>query len=149
MANNEYTLHHLLPEPSMNPIEGVWTLEEARAWDEAGTPLADPYGACPMGSIVFKNGRMIASLCNCDTDIGISGKREFSSYGGSYTFEGQKLDVLVDIASDPNRIGGHQIREAAIKGERLTLRPPLRAYGGSLQQRELVWRRAVPVPDTR
>ncbi len=133
----------------MNPMEGVWTLEQARAWDEAGKPLADPYGTCPMGSIVFKNGRMIASLCNGDTDLGMSGKREFSSYGGSYTFEGQKLDVLVDIASEPNRIGGHQIREVAIDGERLTLRPPLRAYGGSLQQRELVWRRMVPAPTTK
>lgn len=136
-------------EPSLNPIDGVWTLEQARAWDEAGTPLSDPYGACPMGSIVFKNGRMIASLCNGDTDPGMSGKREYSSYGGSFSFDGQKLDVFVDIASEPNRIGGHQLREAIIEGERLILRPPLRAYGGSLQQRELVWRRVVPWPGTK
>ncbi|NBO53801.1 MAG: hypothetical protein EBU84_04245 [Actinobacteria bacterium] len=143
------TLHRLLPNPSMNPLEGVWILEQASAWDEAGKQLADPYGSCPMGSIVFKNGRMIASLCNGDTYTGMSGKREYSSYGGSYTFDGQKLDVSVDIASEPNRIGGNQIREVLIEGERLTLRPPLRAYGGSLQQRELVWRRVVPVSGTK
>jgi hypothetical protein len=143
------TLRHNQLEPSSNPIDGVWTLDEARAWDEAGTSLSAPYGACPMGSIVFKNGRMIASLCNGDTDPGMSGKREYSSYGGSFSFDGQKLDVFVDIASEPNRIGGHQLREAIIEGERLILRPPLRAYGGSLQQRELVWRRVVPWPGTK
>jgi hypothetical protein len=143
------TLHDYLPEPSLNSIDGIWTLDQARAWDAAGTLLADPYGECPMGSIVFKNGRMIASLCNGDTDPGMSGKREYSSYGGSFTFDGQKLDVFVDIASEPNRIGGHQLREATIEGERLILRPPLRAYGGLLQQRELVWRRVVPLPVTK
>ena len=99
-----------------------------------------------MGTIVFENGRMLAALCNGDADLGSASKREYSSYGGTYTFDGRLLDCLVDIAADTSRIGGHQVREVVLEGRRMTLRPPTRAYGGAPQQRELVWERVADLP---
>lgn len=128
-------------QPPADPLEGCWRLVEARAWDENGQPLPAPYGQHPMGAIVFERGRMIAALCNADAELGALARREYSSYGGTYTFDGRTLDVLVDVAADASRIGGHQVREVDLRGGRMSLRPPTRGYGGSVQQRELLWER--------
>ena len=130
----------------MKKIDGIWTLVEARASDEHGKSLGAPYGQRPMGTIMFEGGRMLAVLCNGDEDIGSASKREYSSYGGSYTFDGMTLETIVDIASDTSRIGGKQVRDVVLEGKRMTLRPPTRAYGGATQQRELVWEYAAPMP---
>ncbi len=123
----------------MASLDGtMWRLIESRGWDEAGVALPAPYGQSPMGQITFLNGRMLASLCNGDS--GIPGTtRGFSSYGGTYVFDGETLEVSVDIASDPARIGGKQVRGVTMDGNRMTLRPPTRVYGASRQRRELVW----------
>ena len=125
----------------MDPLAGIWRLSNSRAWDEHGNSLAAPYGAHPLGQIAFSNGRMLAALCNGDADIGPNHKRAFSSYGGPYSFDGGTLTVVVDVASDPRRIGGRQTREVVVTGERMLLRPPLRLYGDILQRRELLWER--------
>ena len=125
----------------MDPLAGIWRLIESRACDEHGNNLGAPYGAQPIGQITFCNGRMLAALCNGDADAGANPDRSFSSYGGRYSFDGSTLTTEVDIASDPKRIGGRQVREVVVMGERILLRPPLRAYGGMLQRRELLWER--------
>jgi len=130
----------------MISLDGIYTLLQAGAWDANGQPLSAPYGQRPMGTIVFENGRMLAALCNGDADLGSASRREYSSYGGTYTFDGRILEVLVDIASDPTRIGGRQVREVVVEGQRMTLRPPTRAYGGAPQQRELLWERVAALP---
>ncbi len=84
---------------------------------------------------------MLAALCNGDTEVGDDPGRGYSSYGGFYTLRGTTLTTAVDIASDARRIGGEQVREAFLDGDRLTLRPPLRLYNGTKQQRELLWER--------
>ncbi len=126
----------------MDSLIGIWRLVEGKAWDEDGNSLSPPYGACPMGQIVFTaEGRMLAALCNGDTDVGNETDRGYSSYGGVCTLRGTTLTTDVDIASDTRRIGGQQVREAFLDGDRLLLRPPLRAYNGTKQQRELLWQR--------
>lgn len=126
----------------MDPLIGIWRLVESKAWDEAGNSLPPPYGQCPIGQIVFTaEGRMLAALCNGDVDSGDEPGRGYSSYGGVYTLRGNTLTTDVDIASDTRRIGGQQIREAILDGDQLQLRPPLRAYNGTKQQRELLWKR--------
>jgi hypothetical protein len=120
-------------------LTGVWQLVDSRGWDEHGRPLAPPYGQHPMGHIQFDHDRMLAALCNGDSDVR-DGQRAFSSYGGGFTFDGRTLTVLVDIASDPTRIGGRQIREVELRGDEMLLRPPMRRYGAATEQRELVWR---------
>jgi len=126
----------------MDPLIGIWRLVESKAWDDAGNRLPAPYGVHPIGHITFTaERRMLAALCNGDADPGVGVDRGYSSYGGFYTLEGNTLTVAVDMASDARRIGGHQVREAFLDGERLLLRPPLRRYGGTMQQRELMWER--------
>ena len=125
----------------MDLLIGIWRLVDSRAWDEQGASLAAPYGAHPLGQIAFANGRMLAALCNGDSDIGAGGNRAFSSYGGPYEFDGATLTVQVDIASDPRRIGGRQTRGVVLAGDRIVLSPPTRLYDGTMQRRELVWQR--------
>ncbi len=69
-------------------------------------------------------------------------RRGYTSYGGFYTFDGTTLDTTVDVASDPARVGGHQLRTVEMRGSRMILHPPARLYGGTKQRRELVWERA-------
>ena len=126
----------------MDTLIGIWRLVASKAWDEAGNSLSASYGVHPTGQITFTaEGRMLAALCNGDADPGVGADREFSSYGGFYTLDGTTLTTAVDMASDPQRIGGQQVREAFLDGERLVLRPPVRAYGGVMQERELLWER--------
>jgi hypothetical protein len=125
----------------MDAIEGIWRLVDSRAWDE-GNLESTPYGKHPMGQIAFSGGRMLAALCNGDADLGDHGSRNFSSYGGVYTFDGTTLETKVDVASDPARIGGRQVRTVVMMGEgRMKLCPPQRLYGDKVQRRELIWHR--------
>lgn len=124
----------------MDAIEGIWRLVESHAWDEQGHPLPAPYGAHPMGQISFSKGRMLAALCNGDASP--VGQRAYSSYGGTYVFDGSELTTLVEMASDASRIGSSQVRRVEFVGEeRMLLRPPTRAYGASTERRELLWER--------
>lgn len=132
----------------MDPLTGVWRLVDARAWDAEGRRLAPPWGDHPIGQITFANGRVLAALCNGDAATAGEG-RAYSSYGGRYVFDGATLAVYVDVASDPGRIGGEQVREVVLTADELILRPPMRRYGGETQQRELVWKRIWrPAGDT-
>lgn len=126
----------------MDAITGIWRLVESHAWDEQGKVLKAPYGAHPLGQIAFSDGRMLAALCNGGPVSALHGKRAYSSYGGFYTLAGDVLEVNVDVASDPSRIGGKQVRNVVlVNSERMLLRPPQRLYGQSLERRELVWER--------
>jgi hypothetical protein len=121
----------------------IWRLVASRAW--AGDLALDaPYGAHPIGQIAFHNGRMLAALCNGDAEPRVQGGRNYSSYGGPYTFDGSTLETLVDVASDPARIGSRQVRAVEMLGPQMLLRPPARLYGDQLQRRELVWERVWP-----
>jgi hypothetical protein len=123
----------------MTSLDGtIWRLVESRAWDEAGQPLPAPYGAMPIGQISFAHGRMLASLCN--GDAGVAGAaRGFSAYGGPDSFDGDTLEVSVDMASDPSRIGGKQRRGVVLEDQTMLLRPPVRLYGATRERRELTW----------
>lgn len=121
----------------MIQLQGLWRLEEARAWDVNGQALPAPYGAHPIGQIAFSGDRMLASLCNGDAVV--TRKRDFMSYGGVFSFDGELLDCLVDIASDAHRIGQHEVRQVQVVGSQILLRPPARMYGERIEQRELLW----------
>jgi len=129
----------------MDQFDGIWRLTESRAWDEHGNRLPAPYGEHPQGHISFNNGRMLVALCNGDSDLSDQTARGYSSYGGRYTFDGKTLTVMVDMASDPSRIGGQQTRGVEIIDEhQILLLPPARSYGGAAQRREILWERVWP-----
>ncbi|SAL05604.1 hypothetical protein AWB78_07594 [Caballeronia calidae] len=87
---------------------------------------------------------MLAALCNGDEELKPNARRAYSSYGGLYTFDGATLEVSVDMASDPTRIGGRQVRGVEFLDQRrIVLRPPQRLYGESVERRELVWEQVL------
>jgi hypothetical protein len=124
----------------MPNVTGTWRLVRAEAKDSAGNTLPMPYGGRAMGRVVLEaNGRMMAVICDSATELPVGTKREYSSYCGNYTFDGTTLTTRVDAASDPSRIGTDQVRGVRFEDGLMVLRPPLRAYGGVAEQREIYW----------
>jgi hypothetical protein len=132
----------------MDALQGIWRLVDSRAWDKRTKSWTAPYGANLMGQLTFSNGRMLSVACNGDAGAKGERQRNYSSYGGTYTFDGITLEALVDIASDPSRVGIRQARGIVMMGEQMLLRPPQRVYGDSVQRRELVWERIWRPEDT-
>ncbi len=126
----------------MPDIVGTWALLAAVARDAAGNVLPAPYGPQAMGRVVFNaEGRMMAVLCDGRTSLPPGTTRDYSSYCGNYTFDGERLVTRVDAASDPARIGTDQVRDVRFDGERMILRPPPRQSSSGPEQREVTWER--------
>ena len=75
------------------------------------------------------------------TELPTGVSREYSSYCGNYTYDGEKLVTRVDAASDPSRIGSDQVRGVRFEGERMVLIPPPRRRGEIEEHREITWER--------
>ena len=133
----------------MDALDGIWRLVDSRASiEEIKRLLSAPYGVHPMGTIMILNGRMLSAVCNGDEEAWRGGGT--SSYGGPCTFDGSTLDITVDIASDPRRIGTRRVRSVTMLSEQtMILRPPVGLYAGSLETRELIWERVWTPGDTR
>lgn len=128
-----------------NPV-GTYRLVKAVARDAAGKLLPAPYGGNPLGRVVLgADGRMIALTCDASATLPAGATREYSSYTGLYTFDGETLVTKVDGASDPSRIGSDQVRGVRFEDGLMVLRPPLRPYGGAAEQRELYWEKIADV----
>jgi Lipocalin-like domain len=126
----------------MPSITGTWKLIKATARDAAGNALPSPYGPEAMGRVVFTGeGRMMSVVCDGRAELPAGCRREYSSYCGNYTFDGERLVTRVDAASDPSRIGTDQIRGVRFDGDLMILLPPPRGTGGAAEHREITWER--------
>jgi hypothetical protein len=95
-----------------------------------------------MGRVTFTaDGRMMSVVCDGRASLPTGASRDYSSYCGTYTFDGARLVTRVDAASDPSRIGSDQERGVRFEGERMILSPPPRRIGESIEYRELTWER--------
>jgi len=125
-------------------IVGTWRLKSTKGHDDAGNILSPPYGPIPMGLVVFAaDGRMMAVLCDGRAALPPNEPRQFMSYAGNYTFDGETLSTRVDASSDASRIGGDQVRSVRFENGDLVLTPPRRLYAGIMQHQELVWEQLV------
>jgi hypothetical protein len=130
----------------MVDVIGTWRLVRAVSRDAEGRELPSPYGGMPSGRVALgADGRMMAVTCDGRAEIPGGGRREYSSYCGNYTFDGKQLITRVDAASDPSRMGSDQVRDVRFEGDLMVLRPPTRAYGGAVEQRELYWEKIAGV----
>jgi hypothetical protein len=124
----------------MKSIVGTWRLVEAKSHDPDGNALPAPYGGKGMGRVAFTaEGRMMAVVCDGRLALPPDAKRDYSSYCGNYTFDGDRLVTRVDAASDPARIGTNQMRGVSFDGEHMILRPPPRQLGERTEHRVLTW----------
>ena len=128
----------------MSTLTGTWRLVATRAWDDDENVLPAPYGPLPRGVVVFEdNQRMMCVLADgqaeLDAATSTDGAREYVSYMGRFSFEGNILRTRVDGSSDATRVGGDQVREVRFDGERLFLKPPARPKYGVTEHRELEW----------
>jgi hypothetical protein len=127
----------------MNSIVGTWRLVRAEAFDASGKPQPAPYGGTPVGRVMFtSSGRMMAMTGDGRQKVPVGQVREYNTYAGTYTFDGQRLITRVDSCSNPAYMGTEQVREVAHTGAQMVLRPPLRTYAGRpAEQRVLYWER--------
>jgi hypothetical protein len=123
-------------------IVGIWQLKSTVGRNDAGELLPPPYGPQPMGLVTFQSdGRMMAVLCDGRQRIPDGEPRQYVSYAGNYTFDGETLSTRVDASSDPSRIGGDQVRRVRFENGVMVLAPPRRLFGGVMQHQELAWER--------
>ena len=126
----------------MSSIVGTWKLAHATARDAAGATRPSPYGGKALGRITFTaDGRMMSVVCDGRKELPAGVTREYSSYCGNYTYDGEKLVTRVDAASDPSRIGSDQVRGVRFEGARMILIPPPRRIGENEEHREIAWER--------
>lgn len=123
----------------MFTLVGTWRLIRSNAFDAQGQPVTLPFGPKPMGLAMFHpDGRMMAVLNDSRPNLA-PGEGAYMSYTGRYTVDGDTLRTRVDGSSDQSRVGGEQVRTIAFEKDILKLSPPLRSWGGSMQQHELFW----------
>jgi hypothetical protein len=127
----------------MKSITGTWQLVRTSCVALDGSPLPPPYGGeKAMGRVVLNSdGRMMAVLIDGRPELPVGTEREYMSYCGSYTFDGRQLITRVDASSETDRMGTDQIRDVHFDGDLMVLRPPLKAFGDKIGQRELHWRK--------
>lgn len=131
----------------MKGIVGTWRLVQGTSTTEDGTPMPPPYGGDKaMGRVTLNaDGRMVAVLCDGRVALPEGERREYTSYCGTYTFDGKQLITRVDACSDPARFGSDQVRDVSFEGDLMVLRPPVRVIDGVAQQRVLQWEKIAEV----
>ena len=127
----------------MAGVYGTWKLVRGQSKDPNGAPLPPPYGGKKaIGNVVLtRDGRMAAVLIDGRPTLPEGEKREYTSYCGAFTFDGQTLITRVDACSDPARMDTDQIRKVRFKDGLMILQPPPKDVDGVIYHRELSWRK--------
>src|SRR3954467_8863057 len=80
----------------MPSIVGTWKLLHATARDAAGAARPSPYGGTALGRVTFTaDGRMMSVVCDGRKELPAGVTREYNSYCGNYTYDGDKLVTRV------------------------------------------------------
>lgn len=139
-------------------VVGVWRLVTYTSVDPDSGAVIEPFGPAPKGVLHYTaGGRMSALLTAGDRKRFTAGNRinapmeeraeafaTSSAYAGTYTLEGDRVTHHVEMATNPDWVGGDQLRYPKIEGSRLTITtPPLPTRpDGKLRVSTLVWERA-------
>jgi hypothetical protein len=126
-------------------LVGIWTLTDITNRDMDGNVLPSSYGPKKMGVYMFNDDHRAMVMISDGRDVlPYDGPREYTSYTGRYTFDGETVTIEVDRASNTTgtRSGSHQTRPARLEGEnRIVLTAPVVEIGGIDTVRELTWER--------
>jgi hypothetical protein len=122
-------------------LVGTWKLLEARAFDDAGHELPQPFGPHPMGIAVFEAERMIVVVADGRTSLPADAPpRAFVSYSGNYQFDGTKVVTHADSASNPAMIKD-QVRHIEFEGKDRYVATPISGLVGQNAGLRFVWER--------
>jgi hypothetical protein len=143
-------------EPEQNVV-GVWRLVAYTAVDPDSGAVIEPFGPDPKGVLHYTAGGHMSAV------LSAGGRRRFSAgnrinapmeeraeafststaYAGTYTLEGDRVTHHVQIATNPDWVGGDQLRYPKVAGNRLIITtPPLPTRpDGQLRISTLVWER--------
>jgi hypothetical protein len=120
---------------------GTWKLLWARAFDDAGHELPQPFGPQPMGIAVFDAERMIVVVTDGRTSLPADAPpRAFISYGGNYQFDGTKLVTHADGASNPAMLKD-QVRHVEFESRDRMVAAPISGLVGQNVGLRLAWER--------
>ena len=124
-------------------VYGIWRLIKGVSKDSAGNQRPPPYGGDSAIALLalHENGRMVSVLCDSRMELQPAEEREYTSYCGSFTFDGSTLVTKVDACSDPKRFGTEQVRKVRLEDKLLVLEPPPREKNGDLEYRTMFWER--------
>lgn len=126
---------------------GTWALVHGTCTAADGTQRPQPYGPQGIGRISFStDGHVVAVVCDCRDELPAGLEREYNSYCGTYTFDGQRLVTKVFANSDPTRLSADQIRDIRFEDRFLVMRPPPSQEPGRVgDQREIWWEKIADV----
>lgn len=127
----------------MPDLIGVWRLIDITNKDKDGNILPPSYGPLKMGLITFTaENRMMVVICDGREHLpeGMV-TREYTSYAGTYRFDGTTLVTAVDCSTPtiPVRVGTDQVRPARFIGNTVILTAPPVEIDGIIQYRDLTW----------
>lgn len=119
---------------------GVWKLVDITNRDADGNRLRSSYGPRKMGLITFNDDhRMMVVIQDGREKLPSERPREYSSYAGTYRFDGEVLVTRVDCSTIEDRLDTDQVRPARFEGTRLVLTPQPAEIEGVVHYRELTW----------
>jgi hypothetical protein len=128
----------------MTSLIGTWRLVDITNKDAEGNILPSSYGPLKMGLIQFtEHNRMMVVICDGREHLPEGMAREYTSYAGTYRFDGETLVTRVDCSTptNPPRVGTDQVRPARFEENRVILTAPPVEIDGIIQYRDLTWER--------
>ena len=121
--------------PLAERLYGAWTLISWRIEYDNGRPANEPFGADPLGVILYdRSGCMSATMCTrrrspfsaasaaaANVESKARALDEYLAYTGRWRLEGRVIVHEVTCSLNPVLIGTEQRREAELAGDRLDL----------------------------
>jgi hypothetical protein len=132
-------------------LVGTWKLVSASSTTSKGKRNETPYGAAPVGFLIYSEKGRVTALISYDGRKLLSAAPEveeqaeafktFFAYSGRYTFDNDKVIHHIEICSVQNYVGRDLIRSVNFQGDQITLVTPPTLLNGTLQSLELTWKR--------